>query len=47
MSLHRFQFLLSHIRLDNIADRDEARLHDKFAPAREVFELFNEVKYFL
>jgi hypothetical protein len=42
MSLKRFQFLLSHIRLDDIAVREERRLHDKFQPAREIFEMFND-----
>jgi hypothetical protein len=34
MSYNRFAFLLSHLRLDNIAELEEARLRDKFAPAR-------------
>jgi hypothetical protein len=34
MAYNRFAFLLSHLRLDNIMEREEARLHDKFAPAR-------------
>jgi hypothetical protein len=42
MSLKRFQFLLSHLRLDDIKVREQGKLHDKFQPAREVFELFNE-----
>jgi hypothetical protein len=42
MGLKRFQFLMSHLRLDNIVDREEGKLHDKFQPAREIFELFNE-----
>jgi hypothetical protein len=42
MGLKRFQFLLSHLRLDKIEDREEGKLHDKFQPAREIFELFNE-----
>lgn len=46
MSCNRFKFLLAHLRLDNRAERDQARLHDKFAAAREVFELFNEVVHF-
>jgi hypothetical protein len=43
MSCQRFKFLLAHLRLDNKALREEARRHDKFAAAREIFELFNEV----
>jgi hypothetical protein len=42
MSCARFKFLLSHLRLDDKADRDRARERDKFAPAREVFNIFNE-----
>jgi hypothetical protein len=34
MSYNRFAYLLSHIRLDDKTKRDEARIHDKFAPAR-------------
>lgn len=41
MSIQRFKFLLSHIRFDDINLREEACSHDKFAPAREIFELFN------
>ncbi len=41
MSCRRFTYLLSHLRLDNKATRDVDKLRDKFAPAREVFELFN------
>jgi hypothetical protein len=46
MSCNRFRHLLSHLRLDNRAERDRARLHDKFAAAREIFELFNQVSFF-
>lgn len=42
MSLARFKFLLSHLRLDRKADRDTNKESDKFAAAREVFNLFNE-----
>jgi hypothetical protein len=42
MSLARFKFLLSRVRLDSKADRDKAKESDKFAAAREVFSLFNE-----
>jgi hypothetical protein len=42
MSILRFKFLLSQLRLDDKAVRAEARMRDKFAAAREVFELFNE-----
>jgi hypothetical protein len=42
MSLKRFQFLLSHIRFDDITLREEGKRHDKFFPAREIFEEFNE-----
>jgi hypothetical protein len=42
MSLNRFRFLLSHLRFDDITVREEARKHDKFCAAREVFELFND-----
>jgi hypothetical protein len=42
MSCQRFKFLLAHLRLDDKALREEARGHDKFAAAREIFELFNE-----
>jgi hypothetical protein len=45
MSCNRFQFLLSHLRMDDIAKRDQDRLRDKFAAAREVFELFNQVEH--
>jgi hypothetical protein len=41
MSANRFTFLLSHLRLDDIAVRDEARLRDKFAAARDLLEMFN------
>jgi hypothetical protein len=30
----RFAFLLAHLRMDVKAEREEARLQDKFAPAR-------------
>jgi hypothetical protein len=42
MSCLRFKFLLSHLRLDDRSVRDEARRHDKFAAAREIFEDFNQ-----
>jgi hypothetical protein len=42
MSSLRFKFLISHLRLDDKARREEARVHDKFAAAREIFEMFNE-----
>jgi hypothetical protein len=42
MSSLRFRFLLSHLRLDCKASREEARVHDKFAACRELFEMFNE-----
>ena len=34
MSHNRFQFLLSHLRIDNAALHHEAVKHDKFAAAR-------------
>jgi hypothetical protein len=40
MSLDRFNFLLRTIRFDNITNRAERRVHDKFAAFREVFEIF-------
>jgi len=43
MSIRRFKFLLSKLRLDNIAVREENKKSDKFTAAREVFNLFNEV----
>jgi len=39
MSLNRFVFLLSHLRLDHKPSRDSTR--DKFAAAREILTLFN------
>jgi hypothetical protein len=45
MSSHRFQFLLSHLRMDDRAERDENNQRDKFAAARGVFELFNQVLF--
>jgi hypothetical protein len=42
MSCNRFQFLLSHLRFDDITIRTEAREHDKFCAARVVLELFND-----
>ena len=39
MSQNRFEFLLSHLRLDNKASRDTNR--DKFAAARQLLTLFN------
>lgn len=36
MSYNRFVFLLSHLRLDDAAVREEARKHDKFAAARKI-----------
>ncbi len=41
MSYHRFSFLLSHLRMDDIAERDQARQRDKFAAARKLLEMFN------
>jgi hypothetical protein len=41
MSYHRFSYLLSHLRMDDRAKRDNARERDKFAAARELLELFN------
>lgn len=41
MSYNRFCFLLSHLRLDDASLRREARLHDKFAAARQILDLFN------
>lgn len=41
MSANRFSFLLSHLRLDDRSVRDEAKLHDKFAAARELLTAFN------
>ncbi len=35
MAYNRFAYLLSHIRLDDAAVREEARLHDKLAAARK------------
>jgi hypothetical protein len=46
MACHRFQFLLSHLRLGKRAERDPAPQHDKFAAVREIFEIFNEVRIF-
>jgi hypothetical protein len=47
MSYNRFVFLLSHLRLDNAAVREEARRHDKFAAARYLYEFFkNRTLYF-
>jgi hypothetical protein len=34
MSFNRFKFLMSHVRLDDVTVREEAKKHDKFAPAR-------------
>jgi hypothetical protein len=34
MSYNRFAFILSHLRMDKIAEREEIRKHDKFALAR-------------
>jgi hypothetical protein len=46
MSYNRFSFLLSHLRLDNAAIREEARRHDKFAAARIVEKIF-EFSFFI
>ena len=41
MSYHRFVFLSSNIRFDNINTRQERFIHDRFAAFREIFEDFN------
>lgn len=46
MSYNRFAYLLSHLRLDRITERAEARLHDKFAPAR-YSSVQNYTRYFI
>ncbi len=38
----RFNFLMAHLRFDNAGVRDEANREDKFAPAREILNLFNQ-----
>jgi len=42
MGKKRFQFLLSHLRMDDIDVRVDGKKHDKFQLARDVFEKFNE-----
>lgn len=41
MSVNRFSYLLSKLRTDDKATRDERRNHDKFAACRELLDLFN------
>lgn len=41
MSFNRFSYLLSKLRTDDKATRDERRRHDKFAACRELLDLFN------
>lgn len=40
MSLQRFRFLIRCIRFDDLDTRIERKVTDKFAPFREVFDLF-------
>lgn len=40
MSLQRFRFLISWIKFDELVTRIEKKVTDKFAPFRELFDLF-------
>lgn len=42
MSCNRFFFLHSNITFDDIADRGERFIHDRFAAARDLFEMLND-----